>query len=276
MKLSSARRCGETCSGRVPVSPGLRHMLPHPLRRSAGRLHRPGRVQRSEPERRAHVAQVAGCFQVRHRRACPRRPAPPVNRSPPAQLPACPPARGPRSPARPRPAAACAAGSPGAPAPPPALPAPPRPRRAPRRRRRPAAAPRPSTSRRRHRPPARPPARSPLATPGRRCSRARHRPEPQQRAHRLGRQKCRSRPPLLSAARPAPNPGGGALRGRGHRGRGGAEAGRCPMEEGLGRVGRTLGGAEPGRGGTKGWCSVITLRNRMRETMKEAIGANGR
>lgn len=103
MKLSSARRCGETCSGRVPVSRGLRHRLPHPLRRPAGRLHRPGRAQSSEPERRAHVAQVAGCFQVRHRRACPRRPAPPINRSPPAQLPACPPA--------PRPALTCSPSS---------------------------------------------------------------------------------------------------------------------------------------------------------------------
>lgn len=141
-------------------SPGVTQTPTHASRHSvpAGRPHRPGRVQRSESESRAHVAQVAGCFEVRLRRAFPQSPAPPVNRSPRAQPPPC----GPCSPARPRPAAARAAGSPRAPAPQPALPAPPRPRRTPRRRCRPAAASWPSTSHRR----LWPSARLPLATPG--------------------------------------------------------------------------------------------------------------
>lgn len=91
MKFSSARRCCETCSGRVPVTP--RHRPGHRPSERAVHPHRPGRVPCSEAERTSHVAQVARCFEVRLRRALPRRPAPPVNRSPRAQ----PPPRGPRA-----------------------------------------------------------------------------------------------------------------------------------------------------------------------------------
>jgi hypothetical protein len=264
MKFSSARWCCETCSGRVPVSPRHRPVLPDPLCGPSAHPVQGACSARNSSARRAHVAQVAGWFWGEAPEGISTEPGP--ARQPLAACPAATPrpAR-PRSPARPRPAAAGAAGSPRAPAPQPARPAPPRPRRTPRRRcrRRPAAASWPSTSHRR----LRPPARLPLATPGLPTHTGILRSAPAglgARSAGAARPSCQPLAPPPARGR---NPGGGGGR------RGGAIADRGPMKAGPGGLGRVLGGAGPGRGGTKGGVALFQL---VHETMNEAIGSWGR
>lgn len=223
-------------------SPGVTQAPTHASRAAvqAGRPQRPGRVRCSDSERVARVAQVAGCFEVRLRRALPRLPAPPVNRSPRAQ----PPPRGPRARAH----LLALVLRPQAPRARPGLPL-----LSPPCRRHPVlvalsaagAAPQQLPGRAHPTAELRPPARLPLATPGLPTHRGILEARPPAWAPEV------REPPAPPVSRsPHPQLGGGTP-GRAV-GRGGAMADRGPMEAGPGAVGRVLGGAGPGRGGTKG------------------------